>query len=77
MSHSTYKTQIDQRRINTTECQDKDDWYLDGYRVGKSFKTEKESMLTQRSQYCGYTTKSLPKSFKNMWEKGFNIGVKK
>lgn len=64
------------KRINTTECQDSDDWYLDGYRVGKSFKTQKQEMLQQRASYCGYTLKSLPTKFKANWERGFNIGKK-
>ncbi len=28
------------KRLNTTVCHDKDDWYLDGYRVGKDFQEE-------------------------------------
>ncbi|STY61029.1 Uncharacterised protein [Mannheimia haemolytica] len=30
------------KRINTMACQDNDDWYLDGYRVGKSFREHQQ-----------------------------------
>ncbi|HGO5856393.1 Uncharacterised protein [Mannheimia haemolytica] len=64
------------KRINTTACKDSDDWYLDGYRVGKSFRTQKNQMLQQRSQYCGYNVKDLPSHYYHNWERGFRIGIK-
>lgn len=62
------------KRINTTQCRDTDDWYLDGYRVGKSFHTQKAAMFQQRLNYCGYQSKNLPTHFQQHWEKGFKIG---
>ncbi len=62
------------KRINTTECKDVDDWYLDGYRVGKSFSTQKKSMFEHRMTYCHFTEKTLPKLYKTNWEKGFKVG---
>lgn len=67
-------TQFSHKRINTTECKDADDWYLDGYRVGKSFSAQKTEMLQQRANYCRYTVNKLPSQFKRNWEKGFTIG---
>lgn len=64
------------KRINTTQCKDVDDWYLDGYRVGISFHTEKQKMLQQRSAYCGYTLSSLPVKYRKIWEQGFGVGIK-
>ena len=69
-SHNSVMT----KRINTTECQDSDDWYLDGYRVGKSFSTQKTQMLHQRIGYCQLSLKTLPKQFKLNWERGFTVG---
>ncbi|MDD0822953.1 hypothetical protein PTQ27_00485 [Mannheimia sp. AT1] len=67
---------ITTKRINTTQCKDSDDWYLDGYRVGKSFRSEKQKMLQQRSTYCGYTLSRLPSKYRKNWEQGFRIGIK-
>lgn len=64
------------KRINTTACKDSDDWYLDGYRVGKSFRAQKNQMLQQRSQYCGYNVNSLPSQYHSNWERGFKVGSK-
>ncbi|MDU5823262.1 MAG: hypothetical protein E6Z67_08505 [Haemophilus parainfluenzae] len=41
------------KRLNTTVCHDKDDWYLDGYRVGKDFQAQSQSQLNKRINYCG------------------------
>lgn len=65
---------IETRRINTTECHDRDDWYLDGYRVGKSFTAQKQQMFQQRVSYCRFTTATLPTQFKQNWERGFAKG---
>ena len=37
------------KRLNTTVCHDKDDWYLDGYRVGKDFQAQSQSQLNNRT----------------------------
>ncbi|KAE9539098.1 hypothetical protein HT665_02195 [Ursidibacter maritimus] len=66
---------IPTKRINTTDCKDSDDWYLDGYRVGKSFTQQKNEMFNQRVNYCQFSIKQLPSHFKSNWERGFNIGI--
>jgi hypothetical protein len=63
-------------RIDTAQCRDNDDWYLDGYRVGKSFRSQKQQMYTHRLNRCNFTTKSLPNQFKRSWENGFKSGIK-
>lgn len=63
------------KRIDTTQCHDNDDWYLDGYRVGKSFKSQKQAMFTQRVVACGYQPQSLPAAYQQQWQRGFNIGA--
>lgn len=58
------------RRLNTAECQDADDWYLDGYRVAKTHGAYGQNLLNQRLHYCqsqGFATASL----KNQWLQGF------
>lgn len=74
--HSPVVTNLHHKRINTTECNDADDWYLDGYRVGKSFALQKTEMFQQRVNYCRYTANKLPNAFKRNWEKGYAIGNK-
>lgn len=73
---STPKNQHSKKRINTTQCQDSDDWYLDGYRVGKSFSTQSQQMYQQRLNYCGYSIASLPSAFKSNWQRGFKQGTR-
>lgn len=67
-------TTVSTQRINTTECRDADDWYLDGFRVGRSFYSQKAQMLQQRMNFCRLT--QLPHAFKQNWERGFAIGAK-
>ena len=64
---------IGHQRINTTVCNDLDDWYLDGFRVGKSFRTQKTEMFQKRTQYC---QGKLPNAHRTYWENGYQIGVK-
>lgn len=64
------------KRINTTQCRDSDDWYIDGYRVGKSFAKQRQQMYQQRLNYCGYTLATLPNNFKTNWQRGFNQGIR-
>lgn len=66
-------TVVGHQRINTTACNDLDDWYLDGFRVGKSFRSQKAEMFQKRTQYC---QGKLPNAYQNYWENGFQIGVK-
>lgn len=61
------------KRLNTIVCQDIDDWYLDGYRVGKDFPTYRENQLSQRIQFCGNTTSAQ----REAWDKGYSVGYKK
>lgn len=60
------------RRINTTQCADRDDWYLDGYRVGKSFTAQKSAMLQQRLDFC--RGQSLPSGYQESWQRGYDVG---
>lgn len=75
-THTTKKTktqQIAHGRINTTACNDLDDWYLDGFRVGKSFRSQRNSMFQQRVAYC---KGSGPIGYQKNWERGFQVGIK-
>lgn len=65
-------TVVTHQRINTTACNDLDDWYLDGFRVGKSFRSQKAEMFQKRTQYC---QGNLPNAYRNYWENGYQIGV--
>lgn len=67
-------TTVSTKRINTTECKNSDDWYLDGFRVGKSFHSQKTEMLQQRMHFCQLS--QLPQSYKQNWERGFAVGAK-
>ncbi|OOS01569.1 hypothetical protein B0186_03225 [Canicola haemoglobinophilus] len=61
------------KRINTAECQDIDDWYLDGFRIGKSFPEYKQKMLQQRIAFCeNFTAMKVSNTLINSWEDGFN-----
>lgn len=61
------------KRINTAECQDIDDWYLDGFRIGKSFPEYKQKMLQQRIEFCeGFTGMKVSNPLIHSWENGFN-----
>ncbi|MGY4674895.1 hypothetical protein ACWIVU_04790 [Ursidibacter arcticus] len=73
--HHLSSSNIPTKRINTTDCKDSDDWYLDGYRVGKSFTQQKNEMFNQRVNYCQFSIKKLPNQFKSNWERGFNVGI--
>ncbi|VEI45921.1 Uncharacterised protein [Actinobacillus equuli] len=73
---SLEKQTVKHGRINTTQCKDADDWYLDGYRVGYSFTAQKEAMYQQRVNYCKGML-SNANQFQQNWEKGFKVGVKK
>lgn len=59
-----------EKRLNTAVCHDKDDWYLDGYRVGKDFPEYSQNQLNQRIQFCGRATSAQ----RNAWFDGFNAG---
>lgn len=66
-----------EKRINTVECLDNDDWYLDGYRVGKSFREHKQKLLSQRKAYCEEQTKQpVPNRFLISWENAYKRGSK-
>lgn len=67
-----------EKRINTTDCNDSDDWYLDGYRVGKSFNKQKNEMFMHRMAFCEKTIhKKMPEKFKKNWLAGYKVGIKK
>lgn len=60
-----------EKRLNTIACHDRDDWYLDGYRVGKDFPEYSQSQLAQRVQFCG----SLSQAQRSTWLDGFEAGT--
>ena len=59
------------KRLNTTACHDKDDWYLDGYRVGKDFQAQSQSQLNKRINFCG---RRVPEELRTAWFNGFDAG---
>lgn len=60
------------KRLNIASCNDRDDWYLDGFGVGQKHSTYKQKILNQRINYCG----EVSRNFVSTWEDGFNQGVK-
>lgn len=69
----TFNINQQNKRINTAECQDIDDWYLDGFRIGKSFPEYKQKMLQQRIEFCeNFTAMKVSNTLINSWENGFN-----
>ncbi|MFD1806987.1 hypothetical protein ACFSAV_11510 [Pasteurella oralis] len=77
-AHKPFSVTQTEKRINTMACQDKDDWYLDGYRVGKSFRQHKQKMLAQRSTYCEQQTQqAIAQVFLISWENGYQQGLKR
>lgn len=66
-----------QQRINTIECQDFDDWYLDGFRVGKTYPSYKQKLLNYRINFCEQKiTEQQKQFFMQNWLKGFEVGLK-
>ncbi|MDO4626001.1 MAG: hypothetical protein Q4A81_01610 [Pasteurellaceae bacterium] len=66
-----------QKRINTIECKDFDDWYLDGNRVGRSYSNYKNQLLDYRVSYCkNKLSSSELANFKQNWELGYQSGNK-
>ncbi|MGC7560663.1 hypothetical protein [Pasteurella sp. PK-2025] len=66
------------KRINTVSCHDHDDWYLDGYRVGKSFREHHKKMLSQRTTYCQEQSgKTISPHLLASWQNGYQQGVKR
>ena len=59
-----------EKRLNTIACHDRDDWYLDGYRVGKDYAEYSQSQLNQRIRYCGGVTSAQ----RSAWLDGFHSG---
>lgn len=59
-----------EKRLNTIVCHDVDDWYLDGYRVGKDYAKYSQSQLNQRIQYCDGMTSTQ----RSAWFDGFSSG---
>lgn len=64
-------------QVTASQCAEYDDWYLDGYRTGKTFRTEKTEMLNARLTHCEKLLKKrTPANFKENWEAGYQSGVK-
>lgn len=77
-AHKPFSVTQTEKRINTMACQDQDDWYLEGYRVGKSFRQHKQKMLAQRRSYCEQQTQqAIAKAFLTAWESGYQQGIKR
>ncbi len=74
--NTTTENMVTTVRLNTAQCSEPDDWYLDGYRVGKSFRYQKEAMYQQRVNYCRNTL-SHTHQYQQQWENGFKYGIKK
>ncbi|WP_077418085.1 hypothetical protein [Rodentibacter rarus] len=62
------------KRLNTADCYDTDDWYLDGFRVGKTFSAYQQSLLQQRINYCQQYG-SISSELKSAWMQGYKKGV--
>lgn len=76
-AHQPFAVTASEKRINTMVCHDKDDWYLDGYRVGKSFRTYQQKLLKQRTVYCEKQTKQpISAGLLKAWQKGYQQGIK-
>lgn len=58
-------------RLETAECNDKDDWYLDGYGVMRKEPAKAKEFLQKRLEICKNRTMSdVPKEFIEEWHKG-------
>lgn len=68
-------TTVVTKRLNTAQCTEPDDWYLDGYRVGKSFTAQKNAMYAQRVNYCRGQISNVHQ-YRQNWESGFRYGKK-
>lgn len=62
------------KRLNTTDCNDADDWYLDGFRVGKTFSAYQQSLLQQRINYCQQYG-GVSDGLKSAWMQGYKKGA--
>lgn len=62
------------KRLNTADCNDVDDWYLDGFRVGKTHSAYQQSLLQQRISYCQQYG-SVSNGFKSAWMQGYKKGA--
>lgn len=77
VGNGSYNVTKSSKRLNTIDCKDSDDWYLDGYRVGKSFSQQKQQQFEHRVQYCLQKTgKKISNNIKAYWEQGYKIGLK-
>jgi hypothetical protein len=58
-------------RLETAECNDKDDWYLDGYGVMRKEPAKAKEFLQKRLEICKNRTMSdVPQEFIEEWYKG-------
>ena len=62
------------KRLNTADCHDVDDWYLDGFRVGKTLSAYQKSLLHQRVNYCQQYG-GVPNALKSAWLQGYKKGA--
>lgn len=62
------------KRLNTADCNDVDDWYLDGFRVGKTHSAYHQSLFQQRVSYCQQYG-GVSNGFKSAWMQGYKKGA--
>ena len=72
----SYQVNNYEQRLNTIDCKDSDDWYLDGYRVGKSFYDERDELLAYRVNFCEQKyRRPVDDSLTSFWFDGFAKGT--
>ena len=59
-----------EKRLNTADCGDLDDWYLDGYRVARTYAAYYQTLLAQRVQFCR-SQGIVGSRFQAQWLQGF------
>ena len=59
-----------EKRLNTADCSDLDDWYLDGYRVARTYAAYYQTLLAQRVQFCR-SQGIVGSHFQAQWLQGF------
>ncbi|WP_244149515.1 hypothetical protein [Rodentibacter genomosp. 2] len=74
VGRSPFYVNASTKRLNTVDCNDVDDWYLDGFRVGKTFSSYQQSLLQQRISYCQQHG-GVSNGLKSAWMQGYKKGA--
>ncbi|WP_077581550.1 hypothetical protein [Rodentibacter caecimuris] len=74
VGRSPFYVNASTKRLNTADCNDVDDWYLDGFRVGKTFSAYQQSLLQQRISYCQQYG-GVSNGLKSAWMQGYKKGA--